>query len=333
MFCAFATIASLGGAAHADKVVLRMATSAPDGIIWARELRAFAREVDTGTGGEVKVKWYWGGIAGDELQLGDRIKRGQIDGAASGGVLCQAASPAMRVAGIHGVFNAREEAAYVLNRLRPKLEEEFRAAGYVYVAAAGLGPDMMFSRVPLRGYDDLKKLKVWHWNLDARGQLLDREMGLNDVPLAIEELGAGMEDARIDAFITNPASMIAFQWVSYPKYALNMPMGYTWACLMISSRSFERINLEHQQIIRSAGAAVGVRLDEVGKQMDDAMLGGVLQKQGIKVLTPSEVFRSEFLAIARGARDRLGEKLAPLTALQQVLALLADYRSEHSGTH
>jgi TRAP-type C4-dicarboxylate transport system substrate-binding protein len=319
-----------GGAAHAQaKVVLRLATSAPDGTTWARELRAFAREVESETDGAVAVKWYWGGIAGDEVQLDQRIRRGQLDGGASGGNLCQAASPSMRVIGVRGLFNTREEAGYVLHRLKPTLEQEFLQAGYVFVGAAGLGPDMLFTREPVHDLEGLRKRKVFQWNIDTRGQLMSKDLGLTSVPLPLEELRAAAEDGRIDAFITNPASALAFQWLSLARYVLVMPFGYSWGCLVISQRAFERIPLEHQQTIRSAGAKTGVRLDEVGRQMDDAMLGGVMQKQGIKIEVAGEAARREFLAAARAVRDHLGDQLVPIAALQQVLALLADYRSEH----
>jgi TRAP-type C4-dicarboxylate transport system substrate-binding protein len=321
------------GSAQAEPILLKLATAAPDGTLWARELRAFAREVESETRGQVLIKWYWGGIAGDELELDQRIKRGQIDGTASGGALCQEVSPTMRVVGVRGVFNTRDEVSYVLNRLRPTFEEEFKRGGYLYVSAAGLGPDLPFSRRPIQSLDDLRKLKLFHWNIDQRTYLLDRDLGFNLVALRLEEVSAAMEDGRINGFINSPAVTLAFQWLPQVKYVVAMPMGWTWGCLMIASRAFERVTLEQQQIIRSAGAKAGVRLDEVGRQQDDAMLGGVFQKLGIKVLTAPESMRAEFLAAARAARERLGERLVPASALQQVLAMLADYRSEHPSGH
>src|SRR3954467_6995726 len=84
-------------AARADEVTLRMGTMAPDGTAWARELNAFARDVDQRTHGQVRIKWYYGGITGDEPGMGERIRRGQLDGAASGGPLCESLAPSMRV--------------------------------------------------------------------------------------------------------------------------------------------------------------------------------------------------------------------------------------------
>src|SRR5206468_969252 len=49
----------------AEPVTLRLATIAPDGTAWAREVRAFNRDVEALTHGQVRFKWYLGAIAGD----------------------------------------------------------------------------------------------------------------------------------------------------------------------------------------------------------------------------------------------------------------------------
>ncbi|MGZ3405855.1 MAG: hypothetical protein ACXVAN_05380, partial [Polyangia bacterium] len=67
---ALALASSSLAAAHASPAhVLRFATIAPDGTEWARLSRNFAREVEQGTDGEVQIKWYFGGIAGDEKEM------------------------------------------------------------------------------------------------------------------------------------------------------------------------------------------------------------------------------------------------------------------------
>src|SRR5581483_6192506 len=113
------------------KYVIHMAAIAPEGTGWAREVRAFSRELETETHGEVLVKWYMGGIAGNELQVLDRIRRGQLDGAASAGPLCQKWAPASRVFAVMGLFQSRAELDYVEQQLRSTLDDEFRKAGFV----------------------------------------------------------------------------------------------------------------------------------------------------------------------------------------------------------
>ncbi|HSN33935.1 MAG TPA: TRAP transporter substrate-binding protein DctP, partial [Ideonella sp.] len=121
----------LGSAAHAEEVTLRMGTMAPAGTAWARELNAFAREVDARTSGQVRIKWYFGGISGDEPTMGERIRRGQLDGAASGGPLCETMAPSMRVMRVVGLLTTPEEAGFVAGRLWPVFESEFHGSGMV----------------------------------------------------------------------------------------------------------------------------------------------------------------------------------------------------------
>src|SRR5262249_31582816 len=83
-----ATLAA-ASTASADVVVLRMATPAPEGTAWAREGHALERDIAELTHGQVRMKWYLSGIAGDEMMMLDRIKREQLDGGASGGMTWQ----------------------------------------------------------------------------------------------------------------------------------------------------------------------------------------------------------------------------------------------------
>src|SRR5262249_40679421 len=80
-------IATTAGAE--PRIRLRLGTVAPNGSAWAHELTSMARELEVLTNGEVGVKWYMGGVAGGELEMYERIRKGQLDGMASGGMVCE----------------------------------------------------------------------------------------------------------------------------------------------------------------------------------------------------------------------------------------------------
>src|SRR5258708_27797331 len=107
-----------------------------------------------------------GAIAGDEVTVSQRIHNGQLDGAASGGMLCTRQAPAMRILRIPGLVQDRHQANYVLGRLRPIADEQFRKAGFVNLAFTLLGPSVLFSREPIRSFDNLRHANVWRWDLD-----------------------------------------------------------------------------------------------------------------------------------------------------------------------
>src|SRR3990172_7147661 len=104
-----AGLAARPAAADDDAVVLRMAGAAPERSGWARELGAFSRDVERETEGRVRIKWYWGGAAGDEFEVMGRIERGQLDGSASGGAMCGQVMPSMRALRMIGTCRSREE--------------------------------------------------------------------------------------------------------------------------------------------------------------------------------------------------------------------------------
>jgi TRAP-type C4-dicarboxylate transport system substrate-binding protein len=318
--------------AHAEPHwVLKMATVAPDGTTWAHEIKSFSNEVETATHGEVRLKWYYGGIAGADLQVGERIARGQLDGAASGGMLCSRLAPAMRVMRVRGAFRNRDEATHVLNRLRETIEGQFRKSGFVHLGSTGLGADYAFSRRPVQTLDDLKRLKAWRWDIDEVAQLFDKELGFASVPMPLEDAGQAYDEGKIDGFFSIPTAALAFQWYTRTRYLLDLPLGYLWGCLLVTQRAFDRLPPEHQGTLRAAGAKLGARLEEIGRAQDEALLHGLFQKQGVTPTEPSAQLRNELYAAALMAREQLGEKLVPKELLREVLAILADYRAEHPG--
>src|SRR5512142_1683783 len=118
------SIVLLGGSARAadPAPALRFGTLVPDGTAWARELKAFAREVEEGA--HQRVKFYWGGIAGDEKETLARIARGQLDGAA-GAVVCTELAPSLQVTRLQGLFPSRDDHERLLRQI-PNVDEEFR---------------------------------------------------------------------------------------------------------------------------------------------------------------------------------------------------------------
>ena len=82
---------------HAEPTIhLRFATIAPEGTGWAREVKAFAREIEDASNGRVAMHVYLGGIAGDDAEMGRRMRKDQLDGALSAGMLCQDVAPGVR---------------------------------------------------------------------------------------------------------------------------------------------------------------------------------------------------------------------------------------------
>ena len=313
------------------QVVLRMATPAPDGTIWAREIRTFVRTVESETHDAVKFKIYFGGIAGDELEVGERIRRDQLDGAISGGQLCMRLAPSLRVLRVLGLFQSRGEVAFVLGRLKPTIDDEFRKSGYANLGVVGVGPDMIFSRQPIRTLRELKAVKLWSWGIDNTLRPAMVAMGFHIVPAAPDEAARLYDRAEVDGFVATPTVALAFQWSAQTKYLLPLRLSALNACVILANRAVDPLPVETRTIIRDSVARVLAHLEVAGREMDDALVGHLFAKQGLTITPVSPQLRAEFFDESRALRDKMGEQLIPRALLERVLSWLADYRAEHGA--
>jgi TRAP-type C4-dicarboxylate transport system substrate-binding protein len=314
---------------QADHHVLRFATVAPDGTEWARLSRTFAREVEEETHGELAIKWYFSGIAGDEKEMIARIKRGQLDGVASGGMLCQRLAPTMRAVHIVGLLQSREEALYVLGRLKPRIDDEFEHAGFANLGEAGFGSDIVFSRTPVSTLEDLQRGRYWVWDLDEVYRAELPSIGIKAEPLPVDQALAAFEAGKLDGFIGIPAAALAFQWSARARYYSDLRVGYVLGCLVVAQTAFDPLPMEAQKAVRGAAARLMRHMEDIGEQQDMTLIHSLFEKQGMHRVEVSRSFRSDFLDAARAARLKLGASLTTQSLLDDINGWLADYRSDH----
>ncbi|MDB4969471.1 MAG: C4-dicarboxylate transporter [Myxococcales bacterium] len=313
----------------AETVTLRLATIAPEGSAWARELGAYARDVESGTHGAVRIKIYYSGIAGDEATVLNRIKRDQLDGAVAS-ESCLQLAPSMRVTRIVGIFRSRQESAYVMTRLKPLLDAEFLKSGFVHMGTASLGPEVLFTRAPVRTMAELRATRLWVWDLDAALRLQTAAMGLRAVPRPIEQAGRAYDEGATDGFIAVPSATLAFQWSAQAHYVEDLRFTYRAGCVFYASRVFDALPIEAQRYVVSANAKLRVRIDDLGRTQDEALMGGLFARQGVKAVPVSERFRAEFFDLARDVRGRGDNRVVDDALISDVLSWLADYRVEHA---
>ena len=317
--------------AHAETATMRVATIAPQGTGWAREFAAWARDIEAGTQSAVRVKMYYGAIGGDEFTVLDRIKRDQLDGAI-GSESCVRLSPSLKVTRIFGLLQSREESVFVLSRLQPVLEREFLRAGYVDLGVATLGPEMLFTRQPIRDMADMRKTLLWIWDADEALRVQAPALGLHVVATPIEGAASAYDDHSVDGFIAMPEAALAFQWSAQASYLENLELSYRNGCVFISSRFFDALPIEAQRYIRAATAKLRGRLDDRSRREDEALVGGLFAHQGLKTVPVAEQFRLDFFSRTRDMRASLAGQLVSPKLLEEVLSWLADYRVEHQLT-
>jgi len=320
----------LASPAAADTITLRFATAAPDGTAWARLFRAMGRDLEAESKGAVHSKWYFGGIAGDERQMLDRLKRDQLDVVMSGGMMCMTLSPSMRALRLLGLFQSREEASYVLGRLRGTIDKEFAASGFHNMGEASLGSDMLFTRTPITSLAELRRARLWVWSLDEPMRAQLTAMHVPAVGLPLEEALPAYENHRTDGFLAVPTAVLAFQWSAETRYLSDLHLGFLPGCMVMTNHAWDQLTKEERSLLMGASAKTQLRLEELGRTQDAELLGGLFARQGVKKTPVSASFASEFFEAAREARASLRDKLIPAELIDRVTGWLADFRAEYA---
>ena len=311
-----------------EPTVIRFGTVAPEGSAWAREGLAFARDVEQRTQGRVKVKVYFGGITGDEVQTIEQARRGRVDAIASGGMSCLALAPSLRVFRVPGLIRSRDEATYVNGRLQHAIDDEFLKSGFINLGELSIGPDMFFTKEPVRSMSDLQKQPLWVWDLDPVLDVTLPAMGLQPIPVSLPNALHAFEVGRVSGFVAVPTAALAFQWSTQARYLSDVQVGILRGCVLVTTRAFDALAIEDQEALRAAGGKAVARLEEVGRASDEALLNGLFAKQGVTIVRATEAFHAEFFAAATVARDRIPERVVPHSLILKVLSMLADFRAQ-----
>jgi TRAP-type C4-dicarboxylate transport system substrate-binding protein len=310
--------------------VIRLSSIAPDGTGYARQLRAFAAETLAATQGRVRIKPYFNAVAGDEHQAWQRVQRGQLDAVASAAMLCEKLSPSMRVMRLPGLFRNRDEVQAVLSRLRPITDREFEKAGARNLGGVMVGPVIVFSRDPLHTLGEMRKHTFWIWDADAVMGPVYGALGLSVLPLPINEAAHAYEQHRHDGFTTTPAGALAFQWSTLAHYYEPLAVAYLVGCMVVSNRAFDELSLPDQQALQGAAGKALMHMDEVGRETDAQLLGGLFAKQGLREVPVSPTLQVEYeVGAARARATLMAEHRVDPALVGKVEQMLIEIRGAH----
>lgn len=329
LLAVLAVLCARHSAASAETITLRFATAAPDGTAWARLFRAMGRDVESDSNGAVTTKWYFGGIAGSELETLERLKKNQLDAVMSGGPLCMKLSPSMQALRLIGLYQSRAEASYVLGRLRPTIEREVADAGFHNIGVAMLGPDVIFTRAPVTSVAELRKTRLWVWDIDPMMLAQFAAIGVPAVGMGVERGMGAYEEKRIDGFLSVPTAALAFQWSAATKSLAELNLGYLPGCMVVTQRLWDALDVGERAAITASLARFLARLEDLGRRQDAELLGGLFERQGLKRVTISPAFATEFSAMTKVARDAVRDKILPGELIDRVKTWVSDYRAEH----
>ena len=125
--------------ATAKTVTIKLGTMAPNGSSWHLLLKEMGARWQELSAGQVKLKIFAGGVAGNESDMMRKMRIGQLHAAAFTSIGLADIDRAPQAISMPGVIADEEEWKHVFTAMQPIWSAEILARGYVVLGWSDLG--------------------------------------------------------------------------------------------------------------------------------------------------------------------------------------------------
>ena len=292
----FLTVLILSGNVQAKKIIIKMATLAPEGTEWHGLLVELGQEWKNATNGDVRLRIYPGGVVGDERDMVRKIRIGQIHGAALTTEGMTEVNEYFTAINYPLLFQDYDDVDYVRSQLSSELYGESEKNGFKLLTMIDIGLVYWFSTDPVYTPSDLKKTKIWTWAGDYKAVQLYEENGFQPVPLTTLDILTGLQTGMINSLGLNPLYALSQQIFGIADNMLDMKWGNLTAAIVVDMRTWNKLKPAYQKSMMKITKDIGRRFQDKNRYGSDNAVDA-MKEYGLKVNTPSKENLNEWYEV------------------------------------
>ena len=309
------------------KQILKIASVAPENTPYGAALNKMAAEWAAATNGEVEVRIYHNGVAGNEEDIIRKIKLGQLQGGVLTSFGLNLITPEMLALSAPFVIRDEGELDAVINGLRPTLEKNIEDKGFISIAWSKAGWINVFSRRPVFLPNDLKSQKLATNISEPELTQAFKTLGFNMVPLNMNDILMALNSGMVDAIYSSPIAVGGMQAFGIAKNMATINICPFVGGMVLSRNAWRSIPDKYKPKIMEINKRMEAELnDSILKLEADAVktmsgLGLI-----INTTTPAqqEVWYRE---TEKGVQSLIGTTFDK-TTYDQMMVILNEYRSK-----
>jgi TRAP-type C4-dicarboxylate transport system substrate-binding protein len=314
-----------GGGSNA--VTIKLASIVPETSPWGVALNRMAGNVKAETNGAVDIVIYHNGIAGGEADVLRKLRLNQIQAAIFTSFGLNAITPKILALSCPFLIRSEDELDYVLQTLKPVLEESINQNGFQTIAWSKVGFVNFFATSPVRTPDQMKKLKLGTSETETSLINVFKSMGYQLVPQSMDQVLIDLNTGRVDAVYTEPLSAASFQLFATAKYLMNFPLAPFMGGIVMNQTTWRQLPENYRAIIvkhaKVAEAEIQEQLVTLRQNAFDMMV-----KNGLVIydLTPEE--ERVWVEDTEVSVPRLVGTMVDADMYRQITTLLKEYRQK-----
>ena len=308
---------------------LKIATLVPDGTSWMKAMRAAGEEIKTRTEGRVKLRFYPGGVMGNDKSVLRKIRVGQLHGSVltAGGMAIL--YPDVQIYSFPFMFRSYQEVDYVRSRMDQSIIDGLAKRGFVSFGLSEAGFVYLMSQNPISSVEELRQNKVWTPEGDRVARIGLQAMDVSPIPLPITDVLTGLQTGLIDTIGASCVAAIALQWHTRIKYLTDSPVFYLYGSLVFKKRALEKLSPSDLQILAEVLASTVMDINQKSR-LDNQNARQALLKQGIQLVTPNAEEISQWhVSIARAVAEMKRQENFSESLLRQSEQLISEFRKRN----
>ncbi len=317
----------LGFATVATPQTIKMGTLAPDGSPWHQTLQMMGERWRKISNGKVKLVIYPGGNLGDEPDMVNKMRIGQIQAAGLSGAGLAGIESGVMALQIPMMFGNYEELDYVRERVAPRLEKMIEARGFVVLNWGDVGWIHFFTTKPVTTLADMRKLKLFTWAGGENETLeLWRTNGFRAVPLAATDILTGLKTGLIEAVPMAPLFVLLNQSFGLARNMIDLKWAPLVGATVITRKAWESLPAAQRNDMMTAARETGVGLrDNIRKMGDEAI--ATMQKRQLQVIHVDAATEANWRKEVENVYPKLRGSLVPADLFDEVKRLRDEYRA------
>ncbi|MEM6794571.1 MAG: TRAP transporter substrate-binding protein DctP [Acidobacteriota bacterium] len=319
-----AVVGCLAAGAEA-RTVVKMATLVPEGSVWDQILREMGEQWRSETDGEVSLRLYPGGVAGDEPDIVRKMRVGQLQAAALSVAGLTAIDRSFEIFEIPMFFDSYGELHHVLDTLRPEFEKRLEAKGYVLLSWGNGGWVHLFSKAPIATVDDLRQQKIFSWAGNEAMSELWRKNNFQAVSLAATDILTSLQTGIVEVVPTTPLAALSLQWFRQTPHMQDLGLAPLVGATVISNRAWKRLDEPTRKAVLAAARSSEDRLRrEIA--VEDAKAVEQMRARGLTVTEVDAATRAQWSEVAEIFARFRRENMEDRALLDRVQAVRDEFR-------
>ncbi|MDI6795656.1 MAG: TRAP transporter substrate-binding protein DctP [Desulfatibacillaceae bacterium] len=309
-------------------VFWKVATLAPKGIGYSQRFaEVLMPAIEEETKGNLAFKVYWGGSMGDDVQILQKMRLGQLDGAGLSGQGTFMMASEIPILGLPFLFEDYGE----VDHIKEMMIEEFDAIalrqGFKLLLWLDQDFDQIYSRSqPMDKMENFRRVRFVTWFGPLEGRMLER-MGASPIPINVAEIPSAMRSGMADAMIAPAIWIIGTQLYTRARYVNPVRIRYVPAFVVVTAKAFEAVPEQHRQVLSQRRLSLAHDFCVLARQDSEKSLVAMIA-YGVKEASPCENELARMKAAVRPVWDDLSGDLYPQSLLDKLVAHLEDFRAQ-----